>query len=224
MSKRVIIIIAISFAMPVVITAYFIAQIWLRAQKTEREILNSFEILDNGLIKTNENINRKNNTLISIFDSANNSNQSDTVRMLYDKAQNVRRLSTNMFNHLEVIKIQIITSIEKNPDNKDSTTNSFFFGKDSIGKELKNKIECFRDSLMLNFPERLRANLRIGLETKDVYNQALEYSESWERTNFYQTPAVASIAILTKFQNDIRNIEADAITLLYNAIPVNSGK
>lgn len=227
----------------------------LLAMNVSKEILNSFALLNNGLVKTNTNFTAKNEVTYSAFETAE-LNDPNKVRPFHDKAKAVKKRSQEMFDYIETLKNELILDVEekeeteiKGRNGQDSVikiaSNVFYMeGKDDNAKpthyfmgdkdvategfgkafEFKAKINKFKDDLRTFIPEKERKNIRLGLETDDVYSSSEDLMLKWENNNFYHNPAIAVIAILTKMQNDVKNAEADIINALYKQIDVSSFK
>lgn len=112
-----------------------------------------------------------------------------------------------------------------------------------IGKahELKVKLEEYRDGLLdlvkdenLVIPnlEQVLADLgTIGINTSDPTEDELSEQEKkdpmakkWETRNFYHNVIVATVTILTNFQNDVRNAESRIINTLLAQISASDFK
>jgi gliding motility-associated protein GldM len=226
----------------------------LLAMNVSKEILNSFALLNNGLVKTNINFAAKNEVTYSNFETAL-LNDPNKVRPFHDKAKAVKKRSQEMFDYIEAIKTELITEVEEKTETtiqgkngQDSTIKiasdvlhmegkdnnviptHYFMGdldKAAPGNkafEFKEKITKFKEDLIANIPAKEKKNIKLGLETNDVWSNHESMMISWESNNFYHNPAVAVIAILTKMQNDVKNAEADIINALYKQIDVSSFK
>src|ERR1051326_2650527 len=226
----------------------------LLAMNVSKEILNSFAILNNGLVKTNENFTVKNEITYGNFEKALSTDR-NKVQPYLDKANAVKLRSKEMFDYIEGLKNELITRVEK----KDETEIRGRSGQDSLVKiasnvlymegkddyqvptyffmgdndkaiqgnkafEFKEKVKKFKEDLRTFIPAEDRNNIHLGLETEDVFSSNEGMMISWEQNNFYHNPAVAVIAILPKMQNDVKNAEANIINALYTRMDVNSYK
>jgi len=226
----------------------------LLAMNVSKEILNSFALLNSGLVETNKNFTAKNEVTYNSFEIAE-LNDPVKVRPYHNSAKAVKKRSQEMFDYIETLKMEVIKAVEE----KEETTITGRNGEDSViviatnvlymeGKdnnqipthyfmgdkhkaeegnkafEFKAMVEKFKNDLREHIPARDRKNIKLGLETSDVYSSTEDMMISWENNNFYHNPAVAVIAILTKMQNDVKNAEADIINALYKQIDVSSFK
>jgi gliding motility-associated protein GldM len=226
----------------------------LLAMNVSKEILNSFALLNNGLVKTNENFTAKNEVTYANFENALLTDPKK-VRPFLDKANAVKLRSKEMFSYIEGLKNDLIKEVEEKDktvilgrngqdstisiasnimymegkDNNQIPTHFFMGDADNAAPgnkafEFKDKVNKFKEDLKTFIPAKERNNIKLGLETGNVFSPAEKMMVSWENNNFYHNPAVAVIAILTKMQNEVKNAEADIINALYNEINVNSYK
>ena len=122
-----------------------------------------------------------------------------------------------------------------NPENKASLPII-----DGIGKstQLKNEIESFRQTLLevlkiaedsswiikgsSNFlADEINSSLKI--DDGKVYGEKGK-KVTWEYYNFYDMPSVGALTLLSKWQADIKNMEAEVISFLAKNIDANSLK
>lgn len=226
----------------------------LLAMNVSKEILNSFAILNNGLVTTNENFTAKNEVTYANFETALAADRKK-VRPYLDKANAVKKRSQEMYDYIEGLKKELIKQVEEKEetairgrsgqdsmikivsnilymegkDNNQIPTHFFMGDKDKAmpgnkAYEFKEKVNKFKEDLQAYIPAEDKDNIKLGLETSDVFSSAENMMISWENNNFYHNPAVAVIAILTKMQNDVKNAEADIINSLYGQIDVGSFK
>jgi len=122
-----------------------------------------------------------------------------------------------------------------NPDNKKNLPNIDGLGKST---QLKNKIESFRKTLIsvLEVAEDSSwiINGSADLLKREI-NNTLEIMEgnsygeknkkvSWEHYNFYDMPSVGALTLLSKWQADVKNMEAEVISFLATNIDAQSLK
>ena len=226
----------------------------LLAMNVSKEILNSFAILNSGLVKTNENFTIKNEAIYNNFQKAMLTDKIKTGPY-YNKALAVKKRSQEMFDYIEKLKNELIKKVEKKEmtevrarngqdslvriasnilymegkDDYQSPTYFFMGDKDNAvpgnrAYEFKDKVQKFRKDMTMIIPIEDRKNIKLGLETGDIFSPAEDLMVSWENNNFYHNPAVAAIAILSKMQNDVKNAEADIINALYNRLSIDTYK
>ena len=208
----------------------------LLALNVSKEIIMAFVVMNNGLEKTNQASESKNGILYGAFEKAKANDEKKTQKW-YDKAQLVKKESQGLIKYIEEIKAEIkaeTEGIEKKVadtfqlqyisvlDNYDISTH-YLIGSDPAdvtgkAKELKEKIDKFKTTLLGLLEESERKNVNIGLYTGDSYNVSEEKMVNWAWYNFYHLPIAAAVANLTKIQNDIRNAEGDMVNYLLKKV------
>ena len=164
-----------------------------------------------------------------------------------DKAQKVKKLSTDMVAYIDKLKTEIIVKVEgleagapvpvaKDIARKDDydVPTQVLCGDKADGRgfratDLKNEIDKFKKSVISSLDPADQKNFQSRLDqvlgTKDpAPDQVRDNKTTWEMMNFYHNPVVATIALLTKFQADVRNVESEVINHLYTAIDAGSFK
>jgi len=217
----------------------------LLALNVSKEILNAFVIVEDGLNKTNENFDGKNGVLYSKFEKAMADNKVKTEPW-YKKALEVKKKAKELCDKIDDIKAELYMEVQKLPskevadtfklamlDSKDNYDVPTHFllgatpeepGPDAKAIELKEAIIKFRKELIELVPEKERPNLKIGLNTDDVYSFADEKMVHWEFNNFDHTTMAADMCIFAGLKNDIKNAESDVVGLLLKAIDANDFK
>jgi gliding motility-associated protein GldM len=215
----------------------------LLALNISKEIINAFVTVNDSLETSNKNITAKNQRTYDDFKFAMD-NDPVRTKPYYDKAMATQKLANEMVDYLKSIKEELIIKTDnlkqgeaipalidmrKKEDYDVPTT--IMCGSESDGKghkasELKAKIEEFKSKLvqLLDPADQPKFKERFDelLSTKDPDPNSRVYKEdkkrTWEMANFYYNPVVASVALLTKFQADIRNAESEVINHLFNSI------
>ena len=236
------------------INLMYLVLLALLAMNVSKEILNSFALLNNGLVKTNENFGVKNEITYNQFEQAY-LNDPVKVKEWIDRANGVKARSKKMYDYIEIIKKELILKVEEKEDvtieshtgadsvikiNSDvfhmqakddnSTPTRYFLGdkhKAEPGNkahEFKEEIRKYKEDLLTYIPVKDRQNINLGLDINDIYSSAEGMKISWETNNFYHNPAIAIIALLSKMQNDVKNAESDIINALYRRIDLMSYK
>jgi gliding motility-associated protein GldM len=106
-------------------------------------------------------------------------------------------------------------------DDLDATTRLFLNSKSgaSKGKDLYNKLVQFKADLSAIDPliaKEVIPNLPLDLSIPTT--SSIAGKDDWAYAYFNMTPSVAAVTILTKFQNDIRNSEAQVVEFCHKEI------
>ena len=193
----------------------------LLALNVSSEILNAFKTIDQSLANANEIIERKN---IDIYKSLQ--------KKLADPktAEKAHGYADELFNYIADLKKQLKQASglkikdgkeAYKEDDLEATTRLFLNNKsgETRSQELYKKLVQYKADLAAIDPsieKEVIPNLPLDLsipETKSIAGKA-----DWGYAYFHMTPSVAAITILTKFQNDIRNSEAQVVEYCHKEI------
>jgi gliding motility-associated protein GldM len=231
------------------INIMYLVLLALLAMNVSKEILHSFVIINEGLQETTEHFEDKIDATYARFEKLM-ADDPKKVKFYYDEAHKVRDDADAIAELLEEIKTKIkadadqITEEEakertlEHIENKDNQEVGTFVlvGSDkaaqwkegspqyefSAGK-LKKMIEAFNDEVAEVLPElegEELAAVQIPLHSIMMH----EVEEEWEIANFYHLPLAAVVTNLSRFQADVRNIEAEVLRRLMGQITADDFK
>jgi len=215
----------------------------LLALNVSKEIINAFVTVNESLEVSNSNIDKKNEKTYAAFKLAMD-NDAKKYGEVNAKAQEVKKASSAMVKFIQDIKDEMVRHSDglkpedKTPpiremekkDDYDTPTHLMCGdandGRGAKATEFKNKIEEYKKSLLKNVPASGQADFKKKfdelLNTSDPDPSSAEYKEdgkrTWEMSKFYHNPVVASVALMTKFQGDIRNSESQVIDELIASV------
>jgi len=113
-------------------------------------------------------------------------------------------------------------------DKYDETTNYFIGGSPNGEKgkaaELKAKIEQFKKDVLSGLDPQSQANIKVGLDTEGPFTDASGDKQNWQMHNFYHTILAANVTFLNKLIADVRNVEGDVVSTLFNSISAEDFK
>jgi len=213
------------------------------ALNVSKEAVEAFKKVDKGLTKTIANYAAKNSIIYEAFDkaAAQNPAKAGPAR---DNAMDVKQRADELFNYMQDIKIQIITTAEGKETpavkgkeiiidevkkiDENNVPSEILIGANENGKanDLKALMASFRDDMIKKVNGKnisIEESLKSIFNTNDGLNLSGE-KERWENLTFHALPLVAVITILSKMQVDVRNAETDVITFLYEQIDARSFK
>lgn len=202
----------------------------LLALNVSSEILNAFKTVDKSLMTATGVAEKKNSEIFKSFQKKiEDPTTRDKAEIWLPKAQKAKALSDEVYNYIEALKAELkkeagLKIVEGKEDFKeddlDAATRLFISippsGKGK-GKELFNKLKNFKDQLLAIDPEMaaaIGANLPLDLPVTKNDKEI----EDWSYTFFHMTPTIAGITILSKFQNDIKNSESQAVEFSHKQI------
>ncbi len=194
------------------------------ALNVSNEILNGFTMVDNSLHSSIESAEMRNEGLYQDFQDLYDKNPVKVKEWL-DKAKQVKTQSDELYNFIEKFKVDIVKLADKDkadPKARDieARDNLDAPGQYAIlegnGKVLKRKIEAYRDLLV----KESYGNERKQKMYSEIFNtRPARYSKDgevkpWEISMFEMMPVSAVVAMLTKYQNDVRASEAEVVQFL----------
>jgi gliding motility-associated protein GldM len=218
----------------------------LLALNVQKEVLNAFINVDEGLNKAVENYLLKNKQIYDEFYQKAEVNPAK-VGKYKTLVDTIRIAADNLYNKIFDLKKQIIQKTEKsdsapaidyvnkviyvekmtNKDNMDIPA-EVMIGDNNNGAAypLKKEIEAFRELLIKHVNPKhtaIIASINKSLDTSDP--PAKEGNkETWETKNFEHLPVAGVMAIMTGLQNDIKTAEHEIIKYLDEQIEAKSFK
>jgi len=196
------------------------------ALNVSTDILKAFKLVDDSLHSTLETTDTRNQQMMSQFLASRNDNPEKNGPW-YDKAAELTQRSDSLYNYIQNFKYQIAVATDgpkkadpearviQGNDNRDATTHYALPDKAyKPGVELKNMIEEYRAYLSELDPKKAEEYNTI-FDTSDKQESG-DKMIPWEVQMFHDMPSGASVVLLTKLQNDIRNAQNVTIQYLRN--------
>ena len=202
----------------------------LLALNVSSEILNAFKTVDNSLRTANSTIDGKSQQLVaSLNELLSKPETHDKAAVWKPKADEAQKESEAIYQYIEGLKQELLKEAKLDPktgefkeDDLEAATRLFVepppTGKGK-GKELYSKLETLKNELLNLDPaikQELAKTLPIDLSIPKSNNQAS--NKDWATSYFHMTPTVAALTILSKFQNDVRNSEAQVIEFCHKQV------
>jgi gliding motility-associated protein GldM len=194
------------------------------ALNVSAEILNAFRTVNQSLANANTIIELKNQGLFGSFErKAADPKTAEKAKIWQAKALQAKGYADNLYNYIESLKTDLMVGAgQKQPggeykeDNIDAPTRLLVEG--NKGKDLYQKLEAYRSNLLgidNSIKKEYEKTLPIDLSTPKSPNQG---NRTWEAAYFRMTPTIASITMLSKFQNDVRNSEAQVVDYCHKQV------
>jgi gliding motility-associated protein GldM len=214
------------------------------ALNVSSEILNAFKTIDEGFAKSNSGLKERSTNNINGFDAPENMEKyPDRIAVWKPKAERVRDLSDSIYDYIEMLKSDLkkesgqkIPNGEFKEDDLEASTRMFLNGKEgqTKGEQLYAMLNKYKANLASidSLDKKVAAlpnftTLPTSFNKDDAKLMAtMTPAQKWANSYFHMTPTVASLAILSKFQNDIRNTQTQLIDFCYaqinsTIIPIN---
>jgi gliding motility-associated protein GldM len=189
------------------------------ALNVSAEVIKAFKTVDTSLVNSNTNIEASNATLFkSLASKLSDPSSKINAEVWAPKADEAKKLSAAMMTYIEDLKKELKTAshltiedgVEKYKED-DLNATSRIFDKEGKGKQLDDKLKAFKAALLGIDPQ-----IKAAFEK----NLPVEVVEGKDGTtpNFRMMPTVASITLLSKMQNNIKNAENQVVTFAHNKI------
>ncbi|MFT4204727.1 MAG: gliding motility protein GldM [Chitinophagaceae bacterium] len=198
----------------------------LLALNVSSEILNAFKTINDSLTTSNSIIADKNKTIFSsLAEKLKDPRTQQLASVWAPKAEQAQKLSEDVYNYISGLQSQIKTGAGYDAskgdesfqeDNLDAPTRIMDDGGE--GEKLHQRLIQFKKDLLSIDPavaKQFEKTLPLNLEIPKVKDKS---NNTWSAAYFRQTPAVAAVTILSKFQNDVRNSESQVIEFCHNQI------
>jgi len=213
----------------------------LLALNVTKEVINAFVTINESVSLSKENLDKKNQNTYAAFSQAMSVDAAKYAEV-NNRAATIKKASGELVKFIEDTKNELITITDgieagqpvpqlrdmEKKDDYDVPTN-IMCGDDQNGQgkkatELKNKIEAYKKTILANCPKGAEGDYKKRLDqllnTADP-TKAEDGKRTWEMMNFYHNPVVATVALLTKIQSDVRNAESQVIDELLSSVDKN---
>ncbi|MBS9524220.1 gliding motility protein GldM [Litoribacter alkaliphilus] len=204
----------------------------LLALQVSNQILQKFVLLNDGLERTSKNYIEKNafmvNSIRSTVEQQGN-NERDLPKV--EAAREIREATSDIFAYLEGLKQELID--QTNAKNEDGTyKTSSLKNQDITGNIFNNNRKGYEMEERLNeFPvqiENVLASIGIEQNFDRIAKDAREIDlfkndpnanyKDFVNLNFVKSPVGAVLALISQYQNEVLNIESEALSSITNSI------
>jgi len=204
----------------------------LLALNVSAEILNAFKTVDRSLMTATGIAEQKNVDIFKSFaKKIEDPKTKEKAEIWLPKAEQAKKLADDLSAYIDALKTELKKEAGSRlvegkevykEDDLEAATRLFVSappeGKGK-GKELLEKMQSFKQKLLDIDPgikKEVGPSLPLDLSVpKSGTNTG---NEDWAFSYFHMTPTVAAITILSKFENDIKNSEAQVVEYCHKEI------
>ena len=204
----------------------------LLALQVSNQILQKFVLLNDGLERTSGNYIQKNELTVSSIASTveqQGNNSRDVPKV--EAARQIRQTTAEIFEYLEGLKQELITETNARNDEggynsgalKNTSATGYMFSNNRIGYELQDRLNTFPEQV-----SKLLADVGIELAFDKIAKDASEIElfrndseanyKDYVNLNFVKSPVGAVLAIISQHQNEVLNIESEALSAITGTI------
>jgi gliding motility-associated protein GldM len=197
------------------------------ALNVSSDVLNGFTQVEEGLTRTNANVEERNASILKTLEAFAEQNP-DKGQRWYDKASEVRRITAELYRHIDTLKQRIVREADgadgdindiQSRDNLEAASVVMLSGTHPRGEKLRKRIDNYRNYITALMPDSLkRKSVEKSLSTAPVLRKGTLGKQSWAESKFDNQPVVAAITLLTKLQNDVKYAEGEALLTLLNNV------
>jgi gliding motility-associated protein GldM len=220
----------------------------LLALNVSAEILNAFKTVNNSIIQSNKVVTDKNNITYNSFQNKLKDPQTAALAQEWaPRAVKVQQLSKTIYDQIDSLKSELVEESspsmkdgvkEYNEASLDAATR--LFDEKGKGKILYKALIDYKADLLntlnpddivskeplvladlvkarADFNAQLPMDLRVP-KSQSGNAPSGDSAKDWTLNYFHMTPTIAAMTILSKFQSDIKNSEAQMIDYLHKKI------
>lgn len=190
------------------------------ALNVSSDVLNGFTQVEDGLKRTNSNVEQRNAAILNTLEAFAAQNPDKGQRWL-DKAREVRTATNSLYLRIDTLKQLIVVEADgddadlnniQSRDNLDAASLVMLNGTNSRGKVLRRDVEAYRTYISSLLTDSVkRRSIEKTLSTAPVARKGTLVKQTWEESKFSSQPVVAAITLLTKLQNDLKYAEGEAL-------------
>jgi len=197
----------------------------LLALNVSAEILNAFKTVNRSLQNTNAVVDKSTvGIMTSLERKKNDPSTAERANLWYPKAKQVVDYSAAIYNYIDGVKSKIMTESKYDPasgkdkgvDNLDVSTRILV--EKGEGKNLYKMLEDYKKNVLGIDPlitKEFENSLPIDLSTPKTENKG---NKSWESAYFRMVPTIATLTILSKFQNDVKTTENRIVSFCHSKV------
>jgi gliding motility-associated protein GldM len=219
----------------------------LLALNVSAEILNAFKTVNTSINNSNQSIKEKNDLTYKSLDAKLHDPQTmENAKIWAPKADEAKKLSSDLYDYIESLKTRLKDESGKiteygqetfNGANLDAATR--LMDNKGEGKKLYEGLRLYKNQMLsILKPEEFSGNtllqedvrkakqdfttqlpLDLHVPKSQTGNAATgDSAKDWTTNYFHMTPSIAALTILSKFQNDVRNSEAQMVDYFHKKI------
>ena len=190
------------------------------ALNVSNEVIEAFKTVDKSLMSSSTVISSSNDILYkSLADMKNKAETKVQAAIWQPLAEKAKTYSTEVDSYINDLKQELKKgaglTIKKDgtedfkEDNLDASTR--IFETNGKGNALKAKLEDYKKKI-LDLDPKIRARFEANFPISTEGVQGKEGKKDFTTGYFHMTPTVAALTMLSKFQNNVKNVESQVVT------------
>jgi len=206
----------------------YLVFIAMLALNVSTEVLDGFALVEDSLDRTMKSTSTRNEMIFNDMEKYYEMNPTKAEKW-YKYAKEVKDRSDSLFNYAQDLKLKIAQKTDgkagdpsnlKRPDNLDAAYDVMFQRGKNDGTKLREAIDNYRSFVSSLIMDTAKRNIVESNLSTELSRLAKENKQTWEESMFYKMPAIASVTLLTKLQNDIRYAQGEVLSDLLRNVDV----
>ncbi|SHF54138.1 type IX secretion system motor protein PorM/GldM [Dysgonomonas macrotermitis] len=208
------------------INLMYLVFIAMMALNVSSEVLDGFDLVEEGLIQTIKSTEEQNNIVIGRIENVNAQNPVKAGE-LYRQADSFVKESDRLVSYIQGLKLRIVQEADgkdgkleqlDHKEDLDAASIVMLKSKETEGSKLRTAINNYRDDAMKLVANPSKKKIINDRLNTNVPKKGKLDNKNWEETLFEKMPAAAAVTLLTKIQSDIRSAQGEVLTDLYDNI------
>ncbi|MGN1376599.1 MAG: gliding motility protein GldM [Prevotella sp.] len=207
------------------INLMYVVLMAMLALNVSNEVLDGFSIVEESLNRTTENSSNENQAIYGDFEAQMKSNP-QKVKVWFEKATAVKRMSDSLYNFAQQLKVAIVKEADgsdgdvmniNRKDDLEAANRIMLAPGTGQGEKLYNAINSFREKILKLVNDERQRNIIASNLTTTLPKNAKTMGKNWQEYMFEDMPVAAAVTLLSKLQSDIRYAEGEVLhTLVAN--------
>lgn len=210
------------------INLMYVVLMAMLALNVSSDVLHGFTLVDNGLNRTTANTTDANKAIYDNFEAQMKANPAK-VKLWYDKAQYVKRISDSLYQYAEQLKTEIVKDADgpeedvsniQNKEDLEAASHVMLAPASGQGQKLYEAVNRFRVQILEMVDDEAQRRIISSNLSTEVPEEGRVLRKNWQQYMFENMPAAAAVTLLSKLQSDIRYAEGEVLHRLAANIDV----
>lgn len=197
------------------------------ALNVSSDVLDGFVQVHDGLLRSNENVSRRNAALYNSIQSLAQQNP-EKAGTWFERADDVHQRTEQLLGLVDELTMAIVVEADGENANPDNIENREDLEAAAVvmlapgnrrGEQLRLAVDEYRNAVLNYIDDPEKASLiSNALSTAPIQRAGQVTPLPWEEAKFDQQPVVAAVTLMTKLKNDILYAEGEVLATLLSRI------
>lgn len=211
------------------INLMYLVFIAMLALNVSTEVLDGFDLINENLQQSIENIKVRNAQIFSEIEASNSKNPEKTANS-FRKAQDVVAKTDSIFDYIQWLKLEIAKKSDgsdadvdnlRSRDNLDASSEVMLSPISGQGKNLRKSIDKYREDIVALVTDTSKQRIiRAALSTEPTA-RARRGGQDWVQASFDRMPSIAVLTYLSELQVNVKQAEGEALNSLLKDIDLS---